>query len=139
MQANWALPALPPQLAQVLPLPSAAGGGSAQAQLQARLLEQPALAGPELAAPRAAVRRCAEQADAALAHLPAEPAALAVLEAMLRFAVRTILPYYPTGGLFCFPWLERAVWHHCPSLRPADAGMPGAAWGGTACSVTSPA
>jgi hypothetical protein len=97
-----------------------------QAQLLVRMLHLPAFSGPQLATARDALRACAGQADTALAGLPAGAAGLAALEAMQRFAVRTVLPFLTDGGLFHFPWLQRAVWQHCPTLAPA--GMAGKLW-----------
>lgn len=36
--------------------------------------------------------------------------------------MRLSLPFFSaSGALHVFPWLERAAWAHCPSLRPAAA------------------
>lgn len=102
--------------------------GSVHDQAKARIVGRPLFAGENMQEARNALRACAQQADEALAGraggdaaAAADPAAAAhaVLEAMQRFAVRTILPVSPKGGLFCFPWLETAVWSLCPALRPA--------------------
>lgn len=90
--------------------------------LKQRVLGQPAFAGEQLQRARQALRACAEQAHAVLGALGGGPdaAAVAALEAMQRFAVRTTLPVLGAkGGLHAFPWLEQAVWEHAPALRPA--------------------
>ncbi|PSC72502.1 lysine methyltransferase METTL21D [Micractinium conductrix] len=105
------------------------GNGSVRSLVTARL--QGDYAGAALARGRQAVLACTEAADAALAG-PAgssdgdggAAAALVVLEAMQRFAVRCILPVAPAGGLHAFPWLEAAVWDCCAALRPAGPTQP---------------
>lgn len=91
----------------------------------ARML-QPAFAGARLAPAREALRTCALQADAALAGLSREAAAVVALEAVQRCAVRASLPLYGArAGLYLLPaWLERPVWQQHPSLAPA--GLAGA-------------
>ncbi|KAL4853947.1 hypothetical protein ACK3TF_005182 [Chlorella vulgaris] len=93
------------------------GAGTMQAGLGTGLALHPKLLTHALSEARAALYACARQADSALAPLSPQAAALATLEAMHRFAVRSVLPFLPAGGLFSFPWLERAVWQLRPSLR----------------------
>lgn len=95
-----------------------------QQQVAARVLRHPAYAGCALAGAREALRAWAVQADGVLAGLAQEAGALAALEAMQRFAVRSALPFYTDAGLFTFPWLERAVMRQCASLRPPATALP---------------
>ncbi|PRW45633.1 hypothetical protein C2E21_5777 [Chlorella sorokiniana] len=101
-------------------------GASIGSQLSSRVLHQPACADERLAPARRALADCAAQADAVLAGLRADDAAVVALEAMQRVAVRLTLPFYSTSGaLHVLPWLEHAVWVHAPSLRPSGlAGQP---------------
>lgn len=109
--------------------------GSVSAQLERRMAACVRLAGGHLHSARAAARACAEEAETALASCGADAAPLAALEAMQRFAVRTILPVAPASGLHAFPWLDAAVAALCPALRssavsiagpwPAARGSPG--------------
>lgn len=98
-----------------------------QAGLGTGLALHPELLTHALSEARAALYACARQADSALAPLSPQAAALAILEAMHRFAVRSVLPFLPAGGLFSFPWLERAVWQLRPSLRPLSSPQGAAA------------
>ncbi|KAI3425028.1 hypothetical protein D9Q98_008406 [Chlorella vulgaris] len=97
------------------------GAGTMQAGLGTGLALHPELLTHALSEARAALYACARQADSALAPLSPQAAALAILEAMHRFAVRSVLPFLPAGGLFSFPWLEHAVWQLHPSLRPLSS------------------
>lgn len=103
----------------VPPSPAAGGGASVLQRVTSRML-QPAFAGAALGPACEALRVCALRADAALAGLSRDAAALAALESVQRFALRASLPLFgPRAGLFLLPgWLERPVWQLQPSLAP---------------------